>query len=51
MDYIRATAKWNLIEFLDDKGNINRRRRRKKKQNDDEEEEVEEAKDSKGSTM
>jgi len=51
MDYIRATAKWNLIEFLDDKGNINRRRRRKKKQNDDEDEEGEEGKDNKGSTM
>jgi hypothetical protein len=40
MDYIRATAKWNLIEYLDDHGKINRRKRRggKKKNNDEDEE-------------
>lgn len=36
MDYIRATAKWNLIEYLDDEGLINRRKQRgKKKKGDD----------------
>ena len=50
MDYIRATAKWNLIEFLDDKGNINRRRRRRRKK-DDEEENGEEGKDKGAETM
>ena len=39
MDYIRATAKWNLIEFLDDTGKINRRRRRKRKGDDGDDDE------------
>ena len=50
MDYIRATAKWNLIEFLDDTGKINRRRRRKKKGVDGDDDE-EKDKVDKGETM
>ena len=50
MDYIRATAKWNLIEFLDDTGKINRRRRRKRK-GDDGDDDEEKDKVDKGETM